>query len=387
MPSIFISYRREDSQSATGRLAADLARQFGTAQVFRDLEAIAAGDDFRTALTGALNEAEAVLVIIGPHWLELRAGDGTPRLAQAEDYVRWEIEAALARNLPIIPVLIEGASMPAAESLPASIRELAYRQAQELSPSRWDYDQGRLRERLTGLGIAQLVAASPTVPDILRRALVDAVTLIYHPKSVLLARSQDSSPLPAAIGFLLVTQLIAGWILPYQPQAPYWQFLATFPVMTLLAALYLSGPLYLAWRMVGAPRQYARMLTILLYQLSFLGFGYCVAGMILITGAEISAPQSFARLMDRLRAGGEGAIGPLWAGDGLGDRPGVAWIVGGLLASLLAVLLLIWFFYSWAAFRAALQRSALQSAAALVLFQVLVFAPLLLMVGLALVAA
>ena len=390
MPAIFISYRRDDSLSATGRLASDLAQQFGTGQVFRDADAIEAGEDFRAALSGALNDADLVLVVIGRNWLNVRGQDGAPRLTQTNDYVRWEIEAALARDTPIIPVLVEGAAMPTAAELPDSIRPLAYRQAQELSSSRWSYDQACLRERLENLGISTLApekAASGI--DVLRRTILDMVTLVHRPKSVLTARSLDPKPLLSALAFLLITQLAAAWILPYESPAPYWQFLATLPLLTLLVILFLSGPLYLAWRLVGAPKLYVRMLTILTYQLSFMGLGSCVAAMILITGVEVSKPQFFARMMTLLHQGGEGAIRQLWSnlGSTADGKVGIAWMAGGIVSSLLVLLLMVWFLASWGAYRAILQKSRLQSAIALWLFAVGSLSPILLIGWLASIAA
>jgi hypothetical protein len=66
VPAIFISYRHGATLSATGRLADTLATRFGTEEIFRDVDAIEAGADFRVALTGALASAQVVLVMIGP---------------------------------------------------------------------------------------------------------------------------------------------------------------------------------------------------------------------------------------------------------------------------------------------------------------------------------
>ena len=133
MPAIFISYRREDTISATGRLADVLAARYGPTEIFRDIEAIEAGADFRVALVGALAAAQVVLVIIGRSWLAGRPGTGSPDQEDPEDYVRFEIETALASDVPVIPVLVEGARMPDPDELPLSIRALAYQQAHEMS--------------------------------------------------------------------------------------------------------------------------------------------------------------------------------------------------------------------------------------------------------------
>jgi len=119
MPAIFVSYRRTDAAGSAGRLFDRLSQRFGSAQVFRDIESIEAGEDFEESIRDALRTATAVLVVIGPHWLDLRMPDGTRRLDDAGDYVRREVAASLASDAIVVPVLIENAAMPSAEALPA----------------------------------------------------------------------------------------------------------------------------------------------------------------------------------------------------------------------------------------------------------------------------
>jgi hypothetical protein len=95
MPAIFISYRRDDTVSATGRLADTLAGRFGPDEIFRDIKTIDAGSDFPAALRDALRTAQVVLVVIGRFWATVRGGAVAPRLHEPGDYVRLEIEAAL----------------------------------------------------------------------------------------------------------------------------------------------------------------------------------------------------------------------------------------------------------------------------------------------------
>ena len=140
---IFLSYRRHDTAGHVGHLADDLAARFGPAAVFRDLDSIAPGRDFARAIDEAIAASHAVLVVIGREWLAVGA-DGRRRLDNEYDFVRAEIVAALARKLLVIPVLVEGASMPSEADLPAPIKALARHNATELSDSRWDYDVGRL---------------------------------------------------------------------------------------------------------------------------------------------------------------------------------------------------------------------------------------------------
>jgi hypothetical protein len=140
MAEIFLSYRRSDSASAMGRLADRLEEHFGPARVFRDHASIVAGDDFAEAIRRAIEASTVVLVIIGPDWIDATLPGGLRRLDDPSDWVRLEIEFAFAANLPVVPVLVEGALMPAAAQLPDSLEALSRCQASELSETRWRYD-------------------------------------------------------------------------------------------------------------------------------------------------------------------------------------------------------------------------------------------------------
>jgi hypothetical protein len=145
---IFISYRREDSAYPAGWLYDRLAQHFGRGQVFKDMDSIQLGDDFVEVITAAVASCDVLLALIGDRWLTLTGLDGRRRLDDPDDYVRLEIEAALNRNVRVIPVLVEGAQMPQAADLPASMARLERLQALELSPSRFDFDTNRLLRSL-----------------------------------------------------------------------------------------------------------------------------------------------------------------------------------------------------------------------------------------------
>ena len=127
---VFISYRRADSAYATDRIFERLENELGQGEILMDIESIAASQDFRVALDNALKKCSVLLVIIGSQWLG--AWDGNVkqrRLDNPADYVRMEIEAAISRNVPVIPVLIDESVLPPAGELPKSIESLVYRQA------------------------------------------------------------------------------------------------------------------------------------------------------------------------------------------------------------------------------------------------------------------
>jgi TIR domain/WD40-like Beta Propeller Repeat len=141
---IFISYRRQETAFPAGWLYDRLRYRFGPDQVFKDVDNIDPGDDFIDKITTAVGSCDVLLALMGREWLTIRDAGGGRRLDDPEDFVRVEIEAALSRGVRVIPLLIDGAVMPRADQLPASLARLVRRQAQELSPSRFDADANRL---------------------------------------------------------------------------------------------------------------------------------------------------------------------------------------------------------------------------------------------------
>jgi hypothetical protein len=141
---IFMSYRREDTAYPAGWLYDRLSGHFGRSQVFKDIDSIELGDDFVEVISAAVGSCDVLLALIGDRWLTVTGQDGRRRLDNPGDFVRLEIEAALTRNVRVIPILVEGARMPREDELPASLAKLARRNALELSPSRFDADTGRL---------------------------------------------------------------------------------------------------------------------------------------------------------------------------------------------------------------------------------------------------
>jgi hypothetical protein len=139
---IFVSYRRDDTSYPAAWLFDGLAQHFGRDQVFKDVESIEPGDDFVEVITNAVASCDVLLALIGRQWLTDQ--DGQRRLDNPGDWVRLEIEAALTRNVRVIPILIEAALMPRADELPASLASLARRQALELSDNRFNLDIQRL---------------------------------------------------------------------------------------------------------------------------------------------------------------------------------------------------------------------------------------------------
>ncbi len=162
---IFLSYRRDDSRHAAGRLADDLADHFGAARIFRDIEAIAPGSDFAVSLERALGSCAVMVVLIGPRWLDIRDAQGGRRLDREDDWIRQEIAVALQRGIPVLPVLLEGTPVPDPAALPEPIRALGRRQGVELSDSRWHDDVQRLARALrTHVPVPEPGPAPPPLP-------------------------------------------------------------------------------------------------------------------------------------------------------------------------------------------------------------------------------
>lgn len=171
MPSLFISYRRDDSAGFAGRLTDALEQRLGAGSVFRDVDDIRPGDDFEAVIERGLQQVQAVLVVIGPGWLEA-AADGRRRLDQPDDFVRREVESALASGKPVVPILVGGASMPDAAALPPALRGLANRQALAMGDASWAADLARLQAVL-----AQWLEAPAASPAPRRRLFAAAAVL------------------------------------------------------------------------------------------------------------------------------------------------------------------------------------------------------------------
>ncbi|UVT19000.1 MAG: cadherin-like beta sandwich domain-containing protein [Nitrospira sp.] len=160
MSTILISYRREDSADVTGRIYDRLIHEFGRALVFKDVDSIPYGIDFRKYLDEQVAKCEVFLAVIGPNWIRKRGTKGKSKLEDPTDFVRIEVESALKRQIPVIPVLVNGAVIPPADRLPTSIRDLSYRNGIVV---RHDPDFHRDMDRLVAyLKLPGVIGASGT---------------------------------------------------------------------------------------------------------------------------------------------------------------------------------------------------------------------------------
>jgi TIR domain len=159
---IFINYRRDDSIGTAGRLHDRLAQRFGRKNLFMDVDHIPAGVDFVNYLNIQVAQCDVFLAIIGPNWLHARDESGGRRIDNPDDFVAIEIAAALARDIPVIPVLIDGARMPKATELPEALKSFVRRNAVEVRNSQFGRDAealvAKVRQTLVdrGAGMGRL---------------------------------------------------------------------------------------------------------------------------------------------------------------------------------------------------------------------------------------
>ena len=174
----------------SGRIFDRLAAHYGKHCVFMDVDNIPIGIDFRAHIGETLRRTDVVLAVIGAKWLGAQDG-GEARIQEERDPVRVEIETALARGAPVIPVLVDGAKMPNAAALPQSFGAFAFLNAAEVATGR-DFDGQIDRliaaiDRAAAAGIdeaASIYAISKATAR--RKFLIDAARYFVAPLVVLL---------------------------------------------------------------------------------------------------------------------------------------------------------------------------------------------------------
>ena len=138
--NIFINYRRDESGHVAGRLHDSLAPTFGRNKLFMDVDNIPVGRDFEDYLKSQVAACDAMLAVIGPNWLAAKDDTGKRRLDNPDDFIVIEIGTALTRNIPVVPVLVDGARMPKASELPDSLKLLARCQAMQVRHTSFSSD-------------------------------------------------------------------------------------------------------------------------------------------------------------------------------------------------------------------------------------------------------
>jgi hypothetical protein len=132
MPKIFICYRHDDAAFEAAWIRDELVAYSGKFEVFLDIDTIPRGSDFRREIDKKVGECDYLIAVIGKFWLAVHDDSGQCRLDNIDDWVRLEIQSALNRNIPVIPVLLHNVAMPRREDLPKDLEEFAYRQAHSI---------------------------------------------------------------------------------------------------------------------------------------------------------------------------------------------------------------------------------------------------------------
>ena len=391
MADIFLSYRRQDSQSATGRLADRLEEHFGPERVFRDHESIVAGEDFAEAIRRAVSTSTVLLVIIGPRWLAAASANGTRRLDDPGDYVRLEIELALEADVAVVPVLVEDATMPPESELPPSLAAFARCQAIELSDSRWRYDADQLiaalQSRFAIESQQPSLDGAPAGAGFAARAAriaTDLLDFAARPARMIARRQtgRASDPLRAFL-FLLASigagnlallsglslHPSSGTLLP-GPWFALLTWLAAGEFVGIFAVALLSMPLMLAWRLTGTRAPYRQVLGVFAYLYSGLWLGFCAGALMFGAGAQLVDPTVFDRVVGLMNPSDRAPTAAEWAegrallanayrGPALGPALGLA-----LIGTVVWAGTVVWLVIAWGAFRKVFGVGRLRAGAA-----------------------
>lgn len=224
MANIFISYRHKDSKAYAGRIFDRLKERFGDDHVFMDIAGIVPGSDFVESIEKALGSCDALLAVIGKQWASISDTNGRRRLDDPQDFIRLELTTALREKIRVIPVLVDNAGMPTAEDLPEGLKNLARRQAIELTDKRWDFDTEQLIEVLSELPGEKDPDTTPTdgsYTGIQPRSYLGAVTMIF-----------TFTALPFA--------LVVEWLMAMMTGEPFGQSIATTLTAGLLFGFFMG---------------------------------------------------------------------------------------------------------------------------------------------------
>lgn len=216
---VFISYRRSDCQPQANGLNDGLRHRLPGARVFMDIDSIPFGVDFEQHIREEIRSCDVVLVLIGDQWLDVRDAAGQRRVEDPQDFVRLEIENALASSrVRVVPVLVEDAAMPPVSALPASIARLARLSAIELSDRRWQADLERLADVVEQIGTDARAAGWPAASTVrldqldagALRAAVGAMPQTFQTKDVSEQAAASHGDLAEARNY---HAMVGSWIL------------------------------------------------------------------------------------------------------------------------------------------------------------------------------
>ena len=220
MARLFISYRRSDTGAYADRLAARLSL-FQFEAIFQDREGIALADNYADQIRLALSRCDAVLVLIGAQWAASSDG-GRSRLAEPTDWVRREIALALSLGLPLIPVLFDAATVPAAAVMPGELAALATAQGYDINGNYFDRDADYLGRELEQLLVRRQRSAAGQSAAVATN-LLGQLRLIW-----------------IVLGALTLALAIAPFFVPSLPRL-FWLFPGTMAMAAFMWWLYWLG--------------------------------------------------------------------------------------------------------------------------------------------------
>jgi formylglycine-generating enzyme required for sulfatase activity len=161
---VFISYRRDDGMGHAGRIHDRLASEFGRDLLFMDVDDIPLGANFVKVLRDEVAKCDVLLAVIGPRWMDARDEHGNRRLDSANDFVRIEIASALQRDIPVIPILLEGTRVPNADQLPDDLKRLALQNGLDVRHASFHNDMDKLIRGLRRQGVPPNSQPPPQSP-------------------------------------------------------------------------------------------------------------------------------------------------------------------------------------------------------------------------------
>ena len=322
-----------------------------------------------------------MLVVVGPHWLAATDAQGRRRLDDPGDFVRLEIELALAGGVAVVPVLVEGAKMPAAAELPPSLAAFARCQAVELSDQRWRFDVETLIASLQSrFGIDAAANASIDVVAAPRGATgwaADLADLAFHPRRLIARRqSGGASDHARAFAFLcgaiLASQAILlttididlvarGSAVDIALGIAVW--LLTALLLGLLLAAFLIGTLALAWRIVARGAVVRRVAVVGAYVYGGVCFGVWAGFALSVVAVQLVDPGwlsgSVADVHAAVASSRPIATRPMtgFAQGPLADSARVLLVLGAIVFVATAA----WCVGAWGAFRQSLAASRAQA--------------------------
>jgi len=219
---VFISYRRVDTAPEAGRLYDRFGLLLGKKNVFLDVGAIDAGEDFEEKIRAEINKADAILVLIGKRWMVPASSEDKPRLWNDHDHVRHEVRTGLQGKALVLPVLVDGAPMPDAALLPEDIADITKRNAPPLRSNTFDSDADVIARKALRLAPGELLWNEPPVSRKIGSAIAGGVLAAFAlfilglAHMALLNRAIDESlgeyPTQALAGGFLILGLVSGFL-------------------------------------------------------------------------------------------------------------------------------------------------------------------------------